>query len=95
MEEVKATVNESEVPQLTVEQLEDIARKLVQQNSALKSQLEYKDEQIALSKLNFLFKVIEFSDKFPSYFVELATKEVINIMNCVNEIDEANSKVEE
>lgn len=84
MEENKTKVvsmnnGKKEEKKLTYEQLNDACNQLWQQNKQLATRTR-ELEQFAMNKrLDYLFKVLEYSNKFNSDF----------IVNCVNEIEEA------
>lgn len=74
-----STAKVEEKKKLTYEQLNDACNQLWQQNRQLV--IRNKElEQVALNKrLDYLFKIVESSDKFSSDFV----------VGCINEIEEA------
>lgn len=84
MEENKTKVvsmnnGKKEEKKLTYEQLNDACNQLWQQNKQLATRTR-ELEQFAMNKrLDYLFKVLEYSNKFSSDF----------IVSCTNEIEEA------
>jgi hypothetical protein len=76
---VNMNTGKSEEKKLTYEQLNDACNQLWQQNKQLAARTR-ELEQFAMNKrLDYLFKVLEYSNKFSSDF----------IVNCTNEIEEA------
>ena len=76
---VNMNTGKSEEKKLTYEQLNDACNQLWQQNKQLAARTR-ELEQFAMNKrLDYLFKVLEYSSKFSSDF----------IVNCTNEIEEA------
>lgn len=76
---VNMNTGKSEEKKLTYEQLNDACNQLWQQNKQLAARTR-ELEQFAMNKrLDYLFKVLEYSSKFSSDF----------IVSCTNEIEEA------
>ena len=72
--------NSKEVKQkLTYEQLNEACNQLFQQNKQLTARLREVEQFLGNRRMDYLFKVIEFSTLFHSDFV----------VNCVDEIEEA------
>lgn len=65
---------------MSYEELENVAAQLSQQNQQLYNRLQQADMANMLSRLNFLFKVVENSTAFPAEFVEKCMLEIIDIM---------------
>lgn len=68
-----------ETKKLTYEQLNDACNQLWQQNKQLSVRNRELESFVMNKRLDYLFKVLEFSNKFSSDF----------IVNCVSEIEEA------
>ena len=85
----------SEKQKLTYEQLNDACNQLWQQNKQLV--MKNKElEQFALNKrLDYLFKVLEFSDKFHSDFVVECAGEIESAMTIPAQEDDVESSKEE
>lgn len=64
---------------LTYEQLNEACNQLFQQNKQLTARLREVEQFLGNKRMDYLFKVIEFSTLFHSDFV----------VNCVDEIEEA------
>lgn len=65
---------------LSYEQLEQIASQLSQQVQNLYAKLQEAEVSNMLSRLNFLFKVVENDSKFPADFVDKCVAEIVEIM---------------
>ena len=65
---------------LSYEQLEQVASQLSQQVQNLYAKLQEAEVSNMLSRLNFLFKVVENDSKFPADFVAKCVAEIIEIM---------------
>lgn len=65
---------------LSYEELENIATQLSQQNQQLYARLQQADMTNMLSRLKFLFKVIENAINFPEEFVTKCVTEIMEIM---------------
>lgn len=78
---IEMTGSKAEEPRkrLTYEQLNDACNQLWQQNRQLMVKNKELEQLVMNKRLDYLFKVIENSDKFKSVFV----------VECTNEIEEA------
>lgn len=65
---------------LSYEQLEQVASQLSQQVQNLYAKLQEAEVSNMLSRLNFLFKVVENDSKFPADFVAKCVAEIVEIM---------------
>ena len=65
---------------LSYEQLEQVATQLSQQVQNLYAKLQEAEVSNMLSRLNFLFKVVENDSKFPAEFVKKCVEEIVDIM---------------
>lgn len=79
--EVKMEVNnKSEEQKLSYEQLNDACAQLFQQNQSLRSQLQQANMTNMFKRLDYLFLVLKYADKF---------NDSAFISSCVDEIKEA------
>lgn len=84
--------SKEEPKKLTYEQLNDACNQLWQQNKQLVSR-NMELEQFALNKrLDYLFKVLELSNKFTSDFVVNCSSEIEEIMTVPQEPEEVEEK---
>lgn len=74
MEETKET------QKLSYEQLEQIAAQLSQQVQTLYAKLQEAEVSNMLSRLKFLFKVVQNDVKFPAEFVKKCVEEIVEVM---------------
>lgn len=74
MEETKET------QKLSYEQLEQIATQLSQQVQTLYAKLQEAEVSNMLSRLKFLFKVVQNDVKFPAEFVKKCVEEIVEVM---------------
>ena len=74
-----ASKKEESNKKLTYEQLNDACNQLWQQNKQLSVRNRELESFVMNKRLDYLFKVVEFSTKFSSDF----------IVNCISEIEEA------
>lgn len=74
MEETKET------QKLSYEQLEQIATQLSQQVQTLYAKLQEAEVSNMLSRLKFLFKVVQNDVKFPAEFVAKCVAEIVEVM---------------
>lgn len=72
--------NTRETQKMSYEELENVAAQLSQQNQQLYHKLQQADMANILSRLNFLFKVIENRSAFGTEFVNSCIKEIEDIM---------------
>lgn len=82
--------NSMEKKKLTYEQLNNVCNQLWQQNRQLL--MKNKElEQIAINKrLDYLFKVLELSDKFDKEFIADCTNEIRDAINIPVQLEEEN-----
>lgn len=67
-----------EEKKLSYEELNNIAHQLSNQAESLAKKLQESNQANFFNRLNFLFKVVEFGDRFSMQFLD----------NCVSEIEE-------
>jgi hypothetical protein len=78
-------------PELTIEQLKELADKLFNENRWLKNQLQQAQEFAnTISRLDYLFKVVEFANRegkfnFSPDFVETCFMEIEKVMTPLEE----------
>lgn len=80
--------NEAKPKKLTYEQLENIAHQLSSQNQQLYNKLQEANIGNMLSRLNFLFKVIENRQAFGVDFVDKCKQEIEDLMTLPEEKEE-------
>lgn len=77
MEETKMSTPEKQEPKkLSYGELENIAKQLSEQNRIMYRQIQELDMQNIYARLGFLFKVVEFANKFNSDFLTSCVKEI-------------------
>ena len=77
MEETKMSTPEKQEPKkLSYEELENIAKQLSEQNRIMYRQIQELDMQNIYARLGFLFKVVEFANRFNSDFLASCVKEI-------------------
>lgn len=92
-EEVKKEEQKAPV-KLTYEQLESVAHQLQSQNQQLFQQINAIRIENMFKRLEFLFKVVEDSDRFPSDFVIKCTDEIVDMMTLKEEEPKEDEKAE-
>lgn len=85
MEENKQTNVKAQNTELTKEQLQAVAQKLSRQNAELRSKLQEINYFNLFKRLEFLFKVLELSDRFAPEFVDACSKEIVELLTPVEE----------
>lgn len=75
-------------PKLTYEQLNNAAAQLSNQNMQLRKQIEEMNYFNLFRRLEFLFKVVESKDAFPTDFVTACTTEIQGLLTIVEDIPE-------
>lgn len=86
------SMQNGETKKLTYEQLNDACNQLWQQNKQLVVR-NRELEQYALNKrMDYLFKVLEFSDKFPSDFIIDCASEIEAAMTITDQPEELSKK---
>ena len=81
-----------ESPKLTYEQLNNAAMQLSQQNMQLRKQLEEMNYFNLFRRLDYLFKVVEFSTNFSADFVTACTTEIQALLTTAEEMPEDNTE---
>ena len=69
-----------ETQKLSYEQLEQVATQLSQQVQTLYAKLQEAEVSNMLSRLKFLFKVVQNDTKFPAEFVAKCVAEIVEVM---------------
>ena len=97
MEENKTKTVEmkTEKKKFSYEELNDIASQLSQQNQQLYAQLQRVNMTNAFKRLDYLFKVVEFSAMFDSDFVIKCTDEIKGILTVPQEETQEKEKTVE
>lgn len=75
----------TEKTELTYEQLNAVATQLSKQNAQLRNQMEEMNYINLFKRLDYLFKVVEFSDKFNTPFVTTCITEIETLLSTVEE----------
>jgi len=81
MEQVETKKNEK----LSYEQLENIAHQLSEQNKQMYMQLQQMNTTNLFKRLDYLFKVLEYSAFFSKEFIENCTQEIENMITIPKE----------
>ena len=72
--------NTRETQKMSYEEVENVATQLSQQNQQLYARLQQAHMANLLSRLKFLFKVVENAVNFPDEFVTKCVTEIMDIM---------------
>lgn len=70
---------------LTYDQLNDACNQLFQQNQYLVKQIRQLNDSNMFRRLDYLFKVVEFSEKFDAAFVKACSDEITEAVTPVSE----------
>jgi hypothetical protein len=82
--------------QLTYEQVTELARNLSEQNRQMEEYIKNSHTSEAIARLNFLFKVLEFSKHFDKDYVTKAVADIERILVMSEDVQgEPDSPVEE
>lgn len=79
-------------PELTYEQLNNVANQLSQQNMQLRKQIEEMNYVNLFKRLDYLFKVVEFAGQFNQEFVNACTTEIEGLLTAAEETQEENTE---
>lgn len=79
-------------PELTYEQLNNVANQLSQQNMQLRKQIEEMNYVNLFKRLDYLFKVVEFAGQFNQEFVNACTTEIEGLLTAAEETPEENTE---
>ena len=93
MEENTQKVEAMESKKMSYEELENVARQLSEQTRQLYTKLQEMNMVNMFKRLDYLFKVVEFSHMFNSEFVTTCTQEIQDLLTVPEEKQE--DKVEE
>lgn len=93
MEENTQKVEAMESKKMSYEELENVARQLSEQTRQLYAKLQEMNMVNMFKRLDYLFKVVEFSDMFNTEFVTNCTQEIQDLLTIPEEKQE--DKVEE
>jgi hypothetical protein len=93
MEENTQKVEAMEPKKMSYEELENVARQLSEQTRQLYTKLQEMNMVNMFKRLDYLFKVAEFSHMFNSEFVTTCTQEIQDLLTVPEEKQE--EKVEE
>lgn len=93
MEENTQKVEAMESKKMSYEELENVARQLSEQTRQLYAKLQEMNMVNMFKRLDYLFKVAEFSHMFNSEFVTTCTQEIQDLLTVPEEKQE--DKVEE
>lgn len=91
-EQKKSTLKVEETKKLTYEQLNDACNQLAQQNMQLKGRNRELEQFVMFKRLDYLFKVLELSDKFSEQFVTASAKEIEDAMTLSKEENKGEEK---
>ena len=80
MEEMNVNTPVEETKKLSYEELETIAIELRKNCNQLYVELQNANMNNAFKRLEFLFKVVKYADRFPTEFVNVCTKEIVDMM---------------
>jgi len=72
---------ENNEKKLSYEELEKAANGLLEQRNQLMARVQQLSEVAAFKRIDYLFKVVENADKFPSNFVITCTEELVQTMS--------------
>lgn len=79
--------NRSKTEKLSYDKLREVAAQLQHENIQLRRTLEKQNYEAAFTRLNYLFKVMEFPHMFNPDFVNACSREIESIMTVPEESD--------
>ena len=79
---------------LSYEQLENVAKELMNQVKMYESQLKNNQFNETVARLNYLFKVVELKTEFPTDYTDKAVKEIMSILTMPEDVVEEPTIVE-
>lgn len=82
---MEENTQKTEKTELTYEQLNAVATQLSQQNMQLRKQIEEMNYVNLFKRLDYLFKVVEFADKFSAPFVDTCIAEINMLLSSSEE----------
>lgn len=82
---MEENTQKTEKTELTYEQLNAVATQLSQQNMQLRKQIEEMNYVNLFKRLDYLFKVVEFADKFSAPFVSTCIAEINTLLSASEE----------
>lgn len=82
---MEENTQKTEKTELTYEQLNAVATQLSQQNMQLRKQIEEMNYVNLFKRLDYLFKVVEFADKFSAPFVSTCIAEINALLSTSEE----------
>lgn len=82
---MEENTQKTEKTELTYEQLNAVATQLSQQNMQLRKQIEEMNYVNLFKRLDYLFKVVEFADKFSTPFVNACIAEINTLLSASEE----------
>ena len=85
MEEMNTCAPVEETKKLSYEELETIAIELRKNCNQLYMELQNANMTNAFKRLEFLFKVVKYGNKFPVEFEESCVKEIVDMMTLKTE----------
>lgn len=86
--EEKIKEGESTPKKLTYEELENVAKQLSEQNRLFYQELQKREVQEVFTRLGFLFKVVEFANRFSSDFLKKCVSEIESLITIPEETTE-------
>ena len=95
MEETKLKEEavDSAIPKkLSYEELENVAKQLSEQNRIMYRRIQELETNQMFARLGFLFKVVEFANRFNSEFLNNCTKEIEELITIPEEKPQEESK---
>lgn len=93
--EVKIGTPKVEDKKISYEQLTEIANQLHSQNHQLMNRVRELEITLNQVRLEYLFAVVKDSEKFPSDFVEMCTKDIVRALSPVEKKTENQDTKEE
>lgn len=92
MEENKDQQGVATPKKLSYEELENVARQLSEQNKIMYRRIQELETNEIFTRLGFLFKVVEFANRFNSEFLNKCTQEIEQLITIPEEKPQEESK---
>lgn len=92
MEETKKQQGVATPKKLSYEELENVAKQLSEQNRIMYRRIQELETNEIFTRLGFLFKVVEFANRFNSEFLNKCTQEIEQLITIPEEKSQEESK---
>ena len=92
--EIKLGTSKVEEKKLSYEQVTEIANQLHTQNQKMIARIRELEFTLNQVRLEYLFAVVNNSEKFPAEFAEMCVKEIVRVLSPAEQVEEPDSKEE-